>query len=229
MDETLQERLPYASRAVNALSAIALHGYHITLDTTTERRWHAAMRAMRTTDSYADQSDDSGRLVQLLDFLASFEDSYPELAAEQLGAARYSRLIRGAATILKYGEQLRTTDTSEGYMALRAGEASATAEVITQLATDEVIHQPNFIERFVPSVRRLTTGAGFVDTAIDAERDFREGTLAFPPTLAFRARLLRKGAAELAPLAPVLARPRVVAAFGNLVLQAMKSERIKRR
>jgi hypothetical protein len=217
MDETLQERLPYASRAVNALSAIALHGYHITLDTTTERRWHAAMRAMRTTDSYADQSDDSGRLVQLLDFLASFEDSYPELAAEQLGAARYSGLIRGAATILKYGEQLR------------ADEASATAEVITQLATDEVIHQPNFIERFVPSVRRLTTGAGFVDTAIDAKRDFREGTLAFPPTLAFRARLLRKGAAELAPLAPVLARPRVIAAFGNLVLQAMKSERIKRR
>jgi hypothetical protein len=78
-------------------------------------------------------------------------------------------------------------------------------------------------------VRRLTTGAGYVDTAIDAKRDYQEGTLAFPPSVAFRARLLRKGFAELAPLAPVLARPKVIVSLGDLVLQAMKSEQIKRR
>lgn len=91
------------------------------------------------------------------------------------------------------------------------------------------MNQPDYTARFAPAVRRLTTGAGFVDTAIDAKRDYQEGTLAFPPSVAFRARLLQKGFGELAPLAPILARPKVVISLGDLVLQAMKSEQIKRR
>lgn len=229
MDETLNERLPYASRAVNVLSTIALHAYHIDLDATTQRRWHAAMQAMRVTDSHADQPTDQARLLHLLDFVATFDETFPDLSAEQLGSARYSRLISSAATIVKYGEQLRIAQTPEEYSALRAGEAHETATVITELATDHVISQPAYPTHFVPVVNRLTTAAGFVDTAIDAKRDFQEGTLAFSPSLAFRARLLQRGISELSPLAPVLARPNIIASFGTLALQAFKSERIKRR
>jgi hypothetical protein len=227
MDETLSERLPYASRAVNVLSTIAIYGYHIDLDTTTQRRWHEAMQAMRVTDSYADQPDSQDRFVHLLDFVASFDESFPSLAAEQLGSTRYSKLIRGAATILKYGEQLSLADSPKEYIAIRAAEAQETAEVVTQLATEYVTAQPNYFARFAPNVQRLTTAAGFIDTAIDAKRDFREGTLAFSPSPAFRARLLQKGVAEIAPLAPILARPKIIASFGTLAVQAIKSELLK--
>jgi hypothetical protein len=143
MDETLNERLPYASRAVSALSAIAVYGYHLDLDPTTKQRWHAAMRAMRVTDSHADQPDNQDRLIHLLDILATLDEVHPDLAAEQLGVQRYSTLIRGAATIIKYGELLRTAPTPETYIATRAAEATATAGIITQLATDDVMNQPD--------------------------------------------------------------------------------------
>lgn len=228
MDETLQERLPYASRAVNVLSAIATHGYHIDLDDTTERRWHAAMQAMRVTDSYADQVDNQNRVEHMLNVLATLDESFPDLSAAQLGADRYSHLIRGAATILKYGEHLRVVDSEDEYIDIRAREAEKTAEIVTQLATDEVTTQPRYLDQFAPAVKWLTTAAGFVDTAIDARRDFRDGVLAFSPGVPFRAHLLQKGMAELAPLAPILARPKIIASFGTLALQAMKSELLKR-
>ena len=228
MDETLNERLQYASRSVAVLSAIAIHGCRVDLDTTTQQRWQAALRAMRITDSYADQTDNSERVIQLLDTLASFDETFPDLAAEQLGATRYSLLIRGAATIIKYGEQLRRADSPEDYIAIRANEARATASLITNLATDHVAAQPNYIAAFTPTVARLTTAAGFVDTAIDAARDYQAGSLAFPPTLAFRAELLQKGVAELAPLTPLLVRPKILKSFGTLALNAIRSERLKR-
>jgi negative regulator of replication initiation len=228
MDETLNERLPYASRSVATLSAIAIHGCNVDLDTTTQYRWQAALQAMRVTDSYADQTDDSERIIHLLDTLATFDDTFPNLSAEELGSRRYSHLIRGAATIIKHGEQLRLADSPEDYIAVRAREARVTASVVTNLATDYVAAQPNYLATFAPSVVRLTTAAGFVDTAIDAARDHQAGVLAFPPSLAFRAQLLQKGIAELLPLAPLLAHPKIVKAFGMLAINAIKSERLKR-
>lgn len=228
MDETLNDRLHYASRSVAVLSAIAIHGCEVDLDPTTQHRWQAALRAMRVTDSYADQIDDSERVIQLLDTLATFDDAFPDLSAEQLGAARYSHLIRGAATIIKYGEQLRSADSPEAYIALRTHEAQATASVVIHLATDYVSAQPNYTKTFTPSVTRLTTAAGFVDTAIDAVRDYQAGVLAFPPSLAFRAQLLQKGISELLPLTQLLAHPKIIKTFGTLAVNAIKSEQLKR-
>ena len=228
MDETLNERLQYAARSVAVLSAIAIYGCRVDLDTTTQQRWQAALRAMRITDSYADQTDNSERVIQLLDTLASFDETFPDLAAEQLGATRYSLLIRGAATIIKYGEQLRRADSPEDYIAIRANEARATASLVTNLATDHVAAQPNYIAAFTPTVARLTAAAGLVDTAIDAARDYQAGSLTFAPTLAFRAHLLQRGVVELAPLTPLLVRPKILKSFGALALNAIRSERLKR-
>lgn len=208
---------------------IATRGYHVDLDETTPKRWHAAMQAMRVTDSYADQADNQDRIVYLLDVLATLDESFPDLSAENLGPTRYSKLIRGAATIIKYGEQLRTAPSAGAYVDIRATEAQETAEVVTQLATDYVTSQPNYVDGFVPSVTRMATAAGFVDTAIDATRDFREGMLAFTPSMAFRAYLLKRGAAELLPLAPHLMKPKIMNAFGTLAIQALKSEHLKSR
>lgn len=227
MDKTLHERLPYASRAVNVLSAIALHGYNLSIDHTTTQRWSAAMRAMRITDSYADQANKPDRFNTLLGFVENFDINFPELSAEQLGAIRYSKLIRGAATIIKTGEHLRIAKTPADYIAIRAREAAQTADIISGLATDCLVEQPNYHTRFVPAIRRLTTGAGFVDTALDAVRDFQEGTLAFAPTIAFRSQLLGRGFAELAHLTPILAKPPVVRAIGKLMVQAWRSEQLK--
>lgn len=227
MDESLHERLPYASRAIGVLSAIAIKGYHIHLDQETPERWSAAMRAMRVTDSHADQPNDRERIQHLLDILISFDESFPELAAPRLGAERYSGMIRQAGAVIKYGEQLRNARTPEAYIDARRGEAHATAKIMSELATDHVQAQPAFSTGFVPAVNRLTTAAGFIDTAIDADRDYREGMLAFKPTPAFRVDLLRKGMSEFIPLAPILGHPNVIASFGHLAVQAIKSERLK--
>lgn len=227
MDETLYERLPYASRAIGALSAIAIYGYRINLDHETPERWSAAMRAMRVTDSHADQPNDRERIQRLLDVLISFDESFPELAAAQLGADRYSNMIRQAGAVIKYGEQLRNATTPETYIHARHNEALATARIMSGLATDHVQDQPAYKTRFIPAVQRLTIAAGFIDTAIDARRDYEEGTLAFAPSPTFRADLLRRGLSEFLPLTPVLTHPQVIASFGRLAVQAIKSEQLK--
>lgn len=185
------------------------------------------MRAMRVTDSQADQPDTSERIQRLLDVLIMFDESFPELAAHRLGAERYSNMIRQAGAVIKYGEQLRVAPTSTAYIEARQHEALATAHIIASLATDYVQTQPAYAAQFTPTVQRLTTAAGFIDTAIDADRDYADGMLAFRPSANFRLDLLRRGLAEFMPLIPVLAHPRVITSFGHLAVQAIKSEHLK--
>jgi hypothetical protein len=229
MDPTLHERLPLSSRSIGVLSAIARTHYAVTIDSETEQRWHHAMRAMRVTDSIADDNEQDMRIKNLLDTLISFDDTFPALAAENLGAQRYSVLIRGAATLLRHGEDMRQANTEQEYTKIRIREAHDTATLMSQLATDEVIEQPTYTERFIPTLHRLTVAASLIDTAVDAARDHAIGLLAFSPSAQFRIRLLADGVKELAPYVHIMARPAVARAMGHLCIKALRSERLKRR
>lgn len=216
--------MPYASRAVDVLASVAIHHFHIDIDDVTCRCWHDVMALMREADNHTDASHESQRIIRLLSVLETFDTRFESLAPQAIGIDRYATLIKLAAGIIRNGEEMRLAQTGSEYSSLRREEAIKTAAVIALLVSNDVTMSQDF-ESFTQTIKQMAIGAGYIDTARDARRDYHDGVLAFEPTRDFRLGLLRQGFQELRPVLPAMLHIPVIAQMGKLSYRAFRSHR----
>ncbi len=226
-DVITEERLKYSTRSLGAICEIARTQHLLDLSATTVERWGQLLQLMREADTEADDLQGHDQLLDSLRSFDAFRQRYPLLEPSQLPCDEDVFFDR-IRLILEQGRKLSEATNLKAYTEVRHVEARYTADVFELIAEKEDRKQLGF-DDFMCTLERLTIAAGFVDTAIDAPKDYKFGVMQLRLSAFGRASLLAKGAGELAPILDELIDPRILASLARMSIQSVQSARIKRR
>ena len=228
MSETWDPRYKYASRVSDVLVSVAEQGFALELDNQTKARWAEIMMLMREVDTKADSTPSEEILAELSEFI-DFYERYPNLTAVGKDSPMQNELLSQAEKILRTGKQMAHASTPLRYLAFRRREAIQTAHVFLITASDKVREQKGFGDQFIPMLARVAVASSYFDDFLDATSDYRRGTIAFKPTPAFRATLLRETVKEVARDGKSFLAPQTIKQFAKMCLVGRYSHYLQRR
>jgi hypothetical protein len=215
----------YYQQLAELLSSIAGSHYDVDIDEETLLRWRDLMGIMREIDTKADDSGASHDEVlrELADFTV-FEERYPNVRPQALGQETFDKLVARTRKILKLGEFVSKATTESRYIKLRAAEGIATAEVFSDSATQSVLDQNQFGDKFIPLLKTMAVSSGFIDSAHDLKQDYAEGKTALRPHYGTRVRLAAIGLGMCKEILPAAFHTEVV----KQTIEATKQQQQRR-
>lgn len=151
----------------------------VTLDTATHERWRQLMALLREVDTLADDDKMPADelMVALRDF-SIFGERYPALSPDTIGAEKHAALLGRTQRLLHLSELVSRESSVKRFTALRVAEGRETANLLQDSASETVVSQPGFAERFMPAIRSLGVTATLIDSILDAHVDKRTGKIA---------------------------------------------------
>ena len=155
---------------------------NVSVDDVTHQRWRQLMGLLREFDTLVDDTPitDADALNRLRDF-SEFESRYPALSPAELGPELFEALLQRTQRLLKLGHFVAQSETPDRFVKLRLNEGIQTANLLGDSATDCVKEQPNFNDKFLPTMRSLASVACTLDSITDAREDYRRGKIKIQP------------------------------------------------
>ncbi|HEX8389837.1 MAG TPA: hypothetical protein VF597_00235 [Candidatus Saccharimonadales bacterium] len=207
-DYLYDDRAPAFRMLADGAKAMAAH-HGVEVDDTTYHRWSDAGGLMRETDSLHD--DGHVPADELIARLQTYDDEfgeiYPHLAPSATGPEINAELLGIARSVFMLGALAARTTSPDDYAVYRHAESVVTAGIVTKTATPEVMAQPGYHKNFVPEFETLTVGLTFMDSYLDAWRDYRDGAMQVKPDLAYFRALRRVGRPAIVHSVKIIARP----------------------
>ena len=195
---------PAYYQLADVLKSMAQSHAKVNIDDTTLLRWREVMGVMREVDTqYDDTSTSSESILGELRGFERFQNRYPHISPTALGPVTHEHLMSRASRILKLGRFVSEAETPYRYLRLRAAEAVQTVAVFADTATDDVLSQPRFAQKFMPGLRSLGIAAYLLDSAHDISYDYMHNKADLKPTRRFRVQALAASARHTLPFLPM--------------------------
>lgn len=203
---------PAYYQLADVLQSVAESHSGVPVDSGTVQRWRELMGIMREIDTHVDDTPSVSHtaVIDELTSFGNFRQRYPHITPEVMGQEMHDRLIGRTMHTLRLGRYVSTAETPYRYFRLRMAEATQTADIFADSASDEVRGHPNFEGSFMPLLRSLGIAACMLDSAHDLPNDHQQGKARLAPTFAFRARMLAASVRHVGPHLGICLRPRIV-------------------
>ncbi len=218
-EHALDDRAEPFSKMGNVARAVAENHCDILVDHTTHIRWLQLMGLLREVDTMTDDSHvDNEEILQRLRDFTEFEERYPALTDDTLGAEARELMLKRTDRILRLGQYASRATSIPRFIALRIVEGREVATLLQDTATHFVSMQPQFNDDFIPTMKSMAITANLVDSVIDAKMDYRDGNLAHEPNIEF----LKAVSSQVKPYGQLAGfafiRPSVLKAFVGMGL-----------
>lgn len=198
-------------RIIGTVAAVVARERGVAVDTLTLERWRSLMALLRDFDTFADDMGVSNKTaVAELRSFSLFEDNYPPLTPEALTPRVHTTMANRVELILDHGDHIRRTTDVDTFIHHRREEADHTSELLADCATADTVRQPEFYDKFMPTLRSMGRLANYLDTISDYKEDVACEKIAMPASKEFFMALGKQAVIETVALRPVLLNPPIV-------------------
>lgn len=154
----------------------------IKLDELTYRRVSDMGGMIREVDTLHDDFHVSAdEILERLTDYSEFKTVYPSLGPDELEPEKRGFILGTSRYIFSLGAYARLMSNPWDYAELRHEEASTTALLATNIATDAVLTHPAYRSSYVPEMQQLAVGVTFFDSLLDGFIDYRRGKTSVKP------------------------------------------------
>lgn len=217
------DRAPSFRQVGDVAASVAEHHAGVQLDEVTRERWRELMALLREVDTHVDGGEVSHARVmaELRDF-GGLRDYYPALAPEVMTTQQNEAVLARTETILALGRVATTTADVDEFMTARINEADETAGLLDDVASSDVVAQPQY-ENFQVAIRSMSRVACLLDTWLDASADRAAGTFFLPQNSGYRGRLLREAWHESPPAMRAVLHAHVLGGFAVMSVNRLQN------